>query len=102
MKPTCPDPIGELTEAFRKATKELDALVEPLTQLGYELMVLFGRLPGRLDRVIRLTNSGRWVVAGRWLLHDDDVAMPMGLWQRVLSGMVHGVRSGRHLADGGF
>lgn len=94
--------LGSIGVSAEKASEALGALIDALHDLADHLVDALAVQWGGLGHVVRLPNTRRWVVAGRWLLHDDDVAMPTGLWQRVLSGMVHGVRSGRHLADGGF
>jgi len=94
--------LGSIGVSAEKAVPALEALVGALNQFHAEFLEIMTVDWGGLGHVVRLPNTRRWVVAGRWLLHDDDVAMPTGLWQRVLSGIVQGVRDGRHLSDGGF
>ena len=85
--------------------ESLKALVKAaggFEQAILEVQASLGKPPGGLGSVVELSYSRRWAVAGRWLVSDEFAGQPLGLWGRVLAGMVQGVKSGRHLREPGF
>lgn len=96
------DVVGKLNEGLSVIGKAFGGVADELTQLGYELMVLEGTVPGSLPQVIRLRHSRRWAIAGRWLVTDKQVASPRTWWERLLGAMARDVAEGRILAEAGF
>lgn len=91
--------LRELRHAVLSSIPAMESAAAALLELE---IAATGKLPHGLGRIIRLKLTSRWIVAGRWLVSDEFVQQPRGLWGRMLAGMIRDVMAGRTLAEPGF